>query len=181
GQIEVGKFSARLRSDSLRRKIIRDEPAAMLPKKFRKSISADLRICAKRKCVAGADSQKAKFADWTGCCLFTAQPRFYSGLVLMVAPDCGNQHVNVQQVSHGGNCSSALKISWREIGRPIESSECFPLRRMMRVLFRGFGFGRSKRTKTRRPSPSGRTLTTSPVLMRASFRALAGITICPRP
>jgi len=112
---------------------------------------------------------------------FAAQPGFDLGLVFMVLPDCGNQHVDIKQVGHGGNCSSALKTSSREIGRPMESNECFPFRRMIRTLFRGFGFGRSIRTKTRRPSPSGRTLTTSPVSMQASFRALAGITICPRP
>jgi hypothetical protein len=113
--------------------------------------------------------------------LFPAQPAFNSRLVLMVPPDCGKQHVNIKEIGHGGNCSSALKISSREIGRPMESSECFPFRRMIRTLFRGFRFGRSIRTNTRRPSPSGRTFTTSPVSMRASFRAFAGITICPRP
>lgn len=153
----------------------------MLPNKFRKSVSASLRFRPKWKCVAAADSQKAQFANRAGCRLFAAQPGFDPGLVFMVPPNCGNQHVDIKQVSHGGNCSSALKTSSREIGRPMESNECFPFRRMIRTLFRGFGFGRSIRTKTSRPSPSGRTLTTSPVSMRASFRALAGITICPRP
>ena len=153
----------------------------MFPNKFRKSVSASLRFGSKWKCVAAADSQKAQFANRASCRLFAAQPRFDLRLVLMVPPDCGNQHVDIKQVGHGGNCSSALKTSSREIGRPMESNECFPFRRMIRTLFRGFGFGRSIRTKTSRPSPSGRTLTTSPVSMRASFRALAGITICPRP
>ena len=181
GQIQIGKFSAGLRGDSLRRKIVRDKPATMFPKKFRESISAKLWFGPKRECLATADSQKAKFANRASGRLFPAQPAFNSRLVLMVPPDCGNEHVDIKEIGHGGNCSSALKISSREIGRPMESSECFPFRRMIRTLFRGFRFGRSIRTNTRRPSPSGRTLTTSPVSMRASFRAFAGITICPRP
>ena len=153
----------------------------MLPNKFRKSVSAGFRFGPKWKCVPAADSQEAQFANGASCGLFAPQPRFNPALVLMVPPDCGDQHIDIKQVNHGGNCSSALKISSREIGRPMESNECFPFRRMIRTLFRGLGFGRSIRTKTRRPSPSGRTLTTSPVSMRASFLALAGITICPRP
>jgi hypothetical protein len=153
----------------------------MFPDKFRKRCSARLRFGPKWKRVAAADSQKAQFADRTSCRLFAAQPGLNPQLVLMIPPDRGNQHVDVEQVNHGGNCSSALKISSREMGRPIESNECFPLRRTIRTLLRGFGFGRSIRTNRRRPSPSGRTLTTSPVSMRASFRALAGMTICPRP
>ena len=143
------------------------------------SVSAELRFRAKRKCIAATDSQKAKFANWAGGGLLAVQPGFNSGLVLMVPPDCSDQHVDVEQVNHGGNCSNALNTSSRETGRLMESKECFPLRRMTRTCV--FGFGRSIRTKRRRPSPSGRTLTTSPVLMRASFRAFAGITICPRP
>jgi hypothetical protein len=153
----------------------------MLPKEFQKGVSANLWFGSKRECLATADSQKAKFANRTSRRLFLAQPALHSGLVLMVPPDCSKQHVNIKQVRHGGNCSSALKISSREIGRPMESSECFPFRRMTRTLFGGFGFSRSIRTNSRRPSPSGKTLTTSPVSMRASFRAFAGITICPRP
>ena len=153
----------------------------MLPNKFRKSVSAGLGFSPKWKRVAAADSQEAQFANRASGRLFAAQPGLNPGLVLMVPPDCGNQYVDIKQVNHGGNCSSALKISSRETDRPMESNECFPFRRMIRTLFRGFGFGRSIRTKTRRPSPSGKTLTTSPASMRASFLALAGITICPRP
>ena len=50
---------------------------------------------------------------------FAAQPGFDLGLVFMVLPDCGNQHVDIKQVGHGGNCSSAFKTSSREIGRPM--------------------------------------------------------------
>jgi hypothetical protein len=153
----------------------------MLLKKFRKSVPAGLRIGTERKCVAGADAQEAKFTNRARCRLLAAQPGLNPRLVLMLSPNCGNQHVDIKQVGHGGKCSRALRISSREIGRPVERSECFPFRRIIRTLFRGFGFGRSIRTNTRRPSPSGRTLTMSPVSMRAAFRALAGITICPRP
>jgi hypothetical protein len=66
----------------------------------------------------------------------------------MVPLDCGSQHVAIKQVNHGGNCSSPLKISSRETGRPMESGECFPFRRMIRTLFRGFGLGRSKNQPT---------------------------------
>jgi len=90
GQIQIGKFSAGLRGDSLRRKIVRDKSAAMLPKKFRKSIPAKLRLGPKRECLAAADSQKTKFANWASCRLFPAQPALNSRLVLMVLPDCGN-------------------------------------------------------------------------------------------
>jgi hypothetical protein len=48
-QIQISKFSAGLRGDSLRRKIVRDKSASMLPKKFRKSISANLRFGSKRE------------------------------------------------------------------------------------------------------------------------------------
>jgi hypothetical protein len=153
----------------------------MFPDKFRKSRSARLRFSPKWKRVAAANSQKAQFADRASCGLPAPQPCFYHGLVFVIGPDCRNQHVDVKQVRHGGNCSSALKISSREIFRRMESRECLPLRRMTRTLFLGFGFGRSIRTRTRRPSPSGSTLTTSPVSIRASIRARAGITICPRP
>jgi hypothetical protein len=81
-EVQIGKFSARLRSDLLRRKIVRDKSAAMLPKKFRKSISAELWVGPKRKCLTAADSQKPKLADWACCCLFTAQPVLNPGLVL---------------------------------------------------------------------------------------------------
>jgi len=166
---------------AVRRKVVRDKSAAVLPKKFRKSISAELRFSPKGKCFATADSQKAEFANRARRCLLATQPCLDNALVLVFTPDCGNQHVDIKQVGHGGNCSRALKISSREIGRPTESSECLPFRGMSRTLFRSFGFGRSIRTNSRRPSPSGNTLTTSSVSMRASFRALGGITICPRP
>jgi hypothetical protein len=58
GKVQIGKLSAGLRGDSLRRKIIRDKPTAVLPNKFRKSVSAGLRVGPKWKCVAAADSQK---------------------------------------------------------------------------------------------------------------------------
>jgi hypothetical protein len=153
----------------------------MFPDKFRKNHAARLRVSAKRKRVAATDPQEAELADRASGRLVPAQPCLDPGLVFVVRPDCGDQHVDVEQVNHGGNCSSALKISSREILRRMESNGCLPLRRMIRTLFRGFGFGRSIRTRTRRPSPSGRTLTTSPVSIRAFFRAAAGITICPRP
>ena len=153
----------------------------MFPDKFRQSCSAGLRVGSKWKRVTAADSQEAELTDWASRRLLAPQPCLNPLLIFVVLPDCGNQHVDIEQVNHGGNCSSALKTSSREIFRRMESSECFPLRRMIRTLFLGFGFDRSIRTRTRRPSPSGNTLTTSPLSILASFRARAGITICPRP
>jgi hypothetical protein len=95
-QIQIGKFSAGLRGDSLRRKIVRDKSAAMFPKKFRKSMSANLRFGPKRECLATADSQKTKFANRASGRLFPAQPALNSRLVLMVPPDCGNQHGDIK-------------------------------------------------------------------------------------
>ena len=91
----------------------------MLPNKFGKSVSAELRFGPKWKRVAAADSQKNKLTNWASRRLLAVQPSLNRALVLMVAPDCGNQHVDIKQVNHGGNCSSALKIASREIGRPI--------------------------------------------------------------
>jgi hypothetical protein len=149
--------------------------------KFGQSRSAGFRFGPKWKRVAAANSQEPEFTDRASGRLLAPQPCLNCALVFVVLPDCGNQHVDIEEVNHGGNCSSALKISSREIFRRMESSECLPLRRMIRTLFLGFGFGRSIRTSTRRPSPSGNTLTTSPLSIPASFRARAGITICPRP
>src|SRR5206468_10487238 len=86
GQIQIGRFSAGLRGESLRRKIVRDKSAAMLPKKFRKSIPAMLRLGPIRECLAAADSQETKFANWASCRLFPPQPALNSRLVLMVPP-----------------------------------------------------------------------------------------------
>src|SRR4029077_17886527 len=149
--------------------------------KFGQSRSAGFGFGPKWKRVAAANSQEPEFTDRASGRLLYLQPCLNRALVLVVLPDCGNQHVDIEEVNHGGNCSSALKISSREIFRRMESSECLPLRRMIRTLFPGFGFGRSIRTSTRRPSPSGSTLTTSPLSIPDSFRARAGITICPRP
>ena len=59
GEIQIGKLSARLCGDSSRRKIIWDKPAAALPNELGKSVSAELRLGPKWKCVAAADSQEA--------------------------------------------------------------------------------------------------------------------------
>lgn len=181
GEIQIGELPARLRSDSLWRKIIGDEAATMFLNEFGERASTNARFGPKRKRVAGTDPQKPQLTKRARGRWFSAQPSFKRRVVLMVQPDCGKEHVHVEQVNHGGNCSSALKISSRDTLRPIESKECFPLRRTIRTLFRGFGFGRSILIRTKRPSPSGKTFTMSPLSMCASFRAFAGITICPRP
>jgi hypothetical protein len=43
-------------------------------------------------------------------------------MVLMLAPNRDDQHVNMKQLSHGGNGSIALRTSSREIVRPTESN-----------------------------------------------------------
>ena len=181
GKIQISELSARPRGQRSRRKIVRNKPAAISADKFGQSRSAGFGFGPKWKCVAAANSQEPEFTDRASGRLLTPQPCLNRALVFVVLPDRGDQHVDIEEVNHGGNCSSALKISSREILRRIERSGCFPLRRMIRTLFLGFGFGRSIRTSTRRPSPSGNTLTTSPLSIPASFRARAGITICPRP
>ena len=181
GKIQISELSARPRGQRSRRKIVRNKPAAISADKFGQSRSAGSGFGSKWKRVAAANSQEPEFTDRASGRLLAPQPCLNRGLVFVVLPDCGNQHVDIEQVSHGGNCSSAFKTSSREIFRRMESSECLPLRRIIRTLFLGFGFGRSIRTSTRRPSPSGNTLTTSPLSIPASFRAWAGITICPRP
>lgn len=181
GKIQIGELPARWRSDSFWRKIIGNEAATMFRDESRKRASTNARVGPERKRVAGTDPQKPQLTKRACGRSFSAQPSVNHGVVMMVQPHCGKEHVHVEQVNHGGNCSSALEISSRDTLRSIESKECFPLRRMIRTLFRGFGFGRSILIRTRRPSPSGNTFTTSPLSMCASCRAFAGITICPRP
>lgn len=86
---------------------------------LRKSLLTELRFGPKRKCVAAGNSQKPEFTKRTkspSSCRATNAP-LRDGL-----DDRDDQHVNMKQLSHGGNCSIALRISSREIVRPTESN-----------------------------------------------------------
>ena len=138
-QIQISKFSAGLRGDSSRRKIV---PGINRQRCFRRnSERAFLQICgsARNGNVSPLLIRKkpSSLIGQVAVC-FPRNQRSTLALILMVPPDCGNQHVDIKEVGHGGNCSSALKISSREIGRPMESSERFPFRRMIRTLVPGF-------------------------------------------
>jgi hypothetical protein len=89
---------------------------------LRKSLLAELRFGAKRKCVAAAIRRNPSSLSGASRHLHAAQPTLHCAMVLMLAPNRDDQHVNMKQLSHGGNCSIALRISSREIVRPTESN-----------------------------------------------------------